>query len=177
MGGARRNLELKALDRDPGGSREICEGTGSEAKGVLHQEDIYFDVPRGRLKLRRERDAPAHLISYERSNRAGQRESRYQIVEVEDDTELEAALAGALGIKAVVRKARQLFLYEGVRIHLDHVDDLGDFIELEGVAGSEDADLGRLEALLADLRDSLGIRDADLIGGSYCDLVLARAAS
>jgi predicted adenylyl cyclase CyaB len=176
MGGTLRNLELKAIDHDPSGSREICEGLAAEHRGVLHQEDIYFDVPRGRLKLRRERDALAHLIAYERSNDAGQRESRYRIVEVEDDAELEAVLASALGIKAVVRKARRLFLYEGVRIHLDHVDDLGSFIELEGVAASEDADLGRLEALLADLRHSLGIQDADLIGGSYCDLVLASAA-
>jgi len=129
------------------------------------------------LKLRRERDAPAHLIAYERSNDAAQRESRYRIVEIEDDVELEAALASALGIKAVVRKARQLFLYEGVRIHLDDVDELGSFIEFEGVAAPEDADLARLEPLLADLRHLLGIRDADLVGGSYCDLALAGAAS
>ncbi|HYH62056.1 MAG TPA: hypothetical protein VD766_09340, partial [Solirubrobacterales bacterium] len=78
---------------------------------------------------------------------------------------------------AVVRKARQLFLFEGVRIHLDRVDDLGSFIEFEGVATPEDPDLARFEALLADLRHSLSIRDTDLIGGSYCDLVLASAAS
>jgi predicted adenylyl cyclase CyaB len=176
MGPARRNLELKAIDRDPEGSREICEGLGAEAGGTLLQEDTYFDVPRGRLKLRRERGASAHLIAYERSNDSGQRESRYRIVEVGDDIELEAALASALGIKAVVKKARRLFLYEGVRIHLDRVDGLGSFIELEGVATPQDADLARFEALLADLRRSLRIQDPDLIGASYCDLVLASAA-
>ncbi len=177
MGPARRNLELKAIDRDQGRSREICERLGAEDRGILHQEDIYFDVPRGRLKLRRERGAPAHLIAYERSNDSGQRESRYRIIEIEDDIELEAALASALGIKAVVQKARQLFLYEGVRIHLDRVEDLGSFIEFEGVVAPDDADRGRLEALLVDLSNSLGIHDADLIGGSYCDLVLASGVS
>jgi len=176
MGPTRRNLELKAVDRDPGGSREICEGLGAEARGVLLQEDIYFDVPRGRLKLRREKGASAHLIAYERSNDSRQRESRYRIIEVEDDVELEAALASALGIKAVVKKARRLFLYEGVRIHLDRVDGLGSFIEFEGVATPEDPDLARFEALLAHLRHSLGIQDPDLIGDSYCDLILASAA-
>jgi predicted adenylyl cyclase CyaB len=171
MGPARRNLELKAIDRDQGRSREICKGLGAEYRGILHQEDIYFDVPRGRLKLRRERGVPAHLIAYERSDDSGQRESRYRIVEIEDDIELEAALVSALGIKAVVQKARQLYLYEGVRIHLDRVNDLGNFIEFEGVATPGDSDLARFEALLADLRHSLGIHDADLIGGSYCDLV------
>lgn len=176
MGPARRNLELKAIDRDPGRSRKICEGLGAEARGTLLQEDTYFDVPRGRLKLRRERGTLAHLIAYERPNDSGQRESRYRIVKVEDDLELEAALASALGIKAVVRKARQLFLYEGVRIHLDRVDDLGSFIEFEGVATPEDPGLARFEALLADLRHRLDIQDADLIGGSYCDLVLSSPA-
>ncbi|HEX5713617.1 MAG TPA: class IV adenylate cyclase [Solirubrobacterales bacterium] len=171
MGLPRRNLELKAVDRDRVRSREICEGLGAEAGGVLHQKDIYFDVPRGRLKLRREKGTPAHLIAYERSNDLGQRESRYRIVEVEDDVELEAALTGALGIKAVVQKERQLFLYEGVRIHLDRVEDLGSFIEFEGVVAPDEVDLGRLEKLLAELRHSLDIDDADLIGDSYCDLV------
>jgi adenylate cyclase class 2 len=117
------------------------------------------------------------LIAYERSDDSGHRESRYRIVDVEDDVELEAALADALGIKAVVRKERRLFLWEGVRIHLDRVDDLGSFIELEAVAASGDADLGRLEILLADLRHSLGIQEADLIGSSYCDLALAATSS
>lgn len=177
MGPARRNLELKAIDRDPRSSREICEGLGAEARGLLLQEDTYFDVPQGRLKLRREKGASAHQIAYKRSNDSGQRESHYRIVEVEANIELEAALADALGIKAVVRKARQLFLYEGVRIHLDRVDDLGSFIEFEGVAMSENSDLARFEVLLANLRHSLGIQDADLIGGSYCDLVLASTGS
>lgn len=170
MGPARRNLELKANDRDPGRSREICEGLGAENRGILLQEDTYFSVPRGRLKLRREKGSPSQLIAYERPDGSGQRESRYRIVEVEDDQGLEAALAGALGIKAVVRKARQLFTYEGVRIHLDRVDDLGCFIELEGVA-PEDTPLACFEVLFADLRRELGIQDADLVGGSYCDLV------
>jgi adenylate cyclase class 2 len=176
MGPPRRNLELKAIDRDQARSREICEGLGAEDGGVLHQEDIYFDVSRGRLKLRRERGEPAHLIAYERSDESGQRESRYRLVEIEDDVELEAALAGALGIEAVVKKARRLFLYEGVRIHLDRVEGLGSFIELEGLAAPDDADLARLEAPLTNLRHSLDIHDADLVGGSYCDLVLASAA-
>jgi predicted adenylyl cyclase CyaB len=172
MAGARRNLELKAVDRDPAGSRQACERLGAEDIGTLDQEDTYFEVPRGRLKLRRERGAPAHLIAYERSDDAGRRESRYRIVAVKDDAGLEAALAGALGVRAVVRKARRLFLHEGVRVHLDLVEGLGSFVELEGVC-APGADLGRLEASLGELRRALTIDDADLIAGSYCDLVLA----
>lgn len=127
--------------------------------------------------MRQERGAAPHLIAYERPDLPGQKESRYRIVEVEDAAGLEEALAGVLGITAVVSKARRLFLFDGVRIHLDRVDGLGSFIEFEGVAAPEDVDLARFEILLADLRNSFCIEDADLLGGSYCDLVLAAAAS
>jgi predicted adenylyl cyclase CyaB len=173
----RRNLELKAVDTAPERSLQVCENLGGEDKGVLLQEDTYFKVSRGRLKLRREREATAQLIAYERPDLLDQKESRYRILEVEDAAGLEEALSGSLGITAVVRKARRLFLLEGVRIHLDSVDDLGSFIEFEGIAEPRDADLAGFKTKLVDLRRSFGIEDADLVRGSYCDLILAAAGS
>jgi predicted adenylyl cyclase CyaB len=117
------------------------------------------------------------LIAYERPDLDDQKKSRYRIVEFADASGLEEALASSLGITAVVRKERRLFLFEGVRIHLDSVEDLGSFIEFEGVAGPKDVDLARFETQLVDLRRSFGIEDADLVGGSYCDLILAAAES
>jgi len=177
MGGPRRNLELKARDADPERSLEVCEGLGAESKGVLVQEDTYFNVFQGRLKLRREEGASAHLIAYERADVAGQRKSRYRIVEVSDAPELRAALAAVLGIVAVVRKTRRLFVLQDVRIHLDRVEGLGGFIEFEAVAPPGGTDLARYEARLTDLRNSFGIADADLVGASYCDLVLDGSGS
>jgi adenylate cyclase, class 2 len=171
MDGERRNLELKAGDSDPGRSLRICAEIGAEDKGTLLQQDTYFNVLQGRLKLRQEQSAAAHLVAYERSDVAGQRESRYRIIEVPDGSGLKEALAGVLGIAAVVKKSRRLFLFEGVRIHLDSVEGLGSFIELEAVADPDDEGLRRCEGLLSDLRCSFGIEDADLIGESYCDLV------
>lgn len=123
------------------------------------------------MKLRRERGATAHLISYERPDLPGQKESRYRIVEVEDAAGLENALASVLGIAAVVSKERRLFLVDDVRIHLDRVEGLGHYVEFEGVAKAEDGDLARFETRLADLRRSFGIEGADLVAESYCDLV------
>jgi predicted adenylyl cyclase CyaB len=80
------------------------------------------------------------------------------------------ALAGVLGIKVVVSKSRRLFIFEGVRIHLDCVEGLGDFIELEGVAANG-GDPGGFSALLNDLRQSFGIRDEDLLRESYSALL------
>lgn len=168
----RRNLELKARDRDPARSVEACREIGAVDQGVLTQRDTYFDVPRGRLKLREEPDAPATLIAYERPALAGNKESRYRLVAVSDAAGLRGALESALGITVVVTKARRLFAFEGVRIHLDRVEDLGDFIEFEGVA-ADGEDPTHFSALLDSLRVSLGIRDEDLLRESYSDLVRA----
>jgi adenylate cyclase class IV len=172
VGAARRNLELKAHDIDPEQSLDACKRLGAEDRGTLLQKDTYFDVPKGRLKLRREGNT-AHLIAYERPDSPGQRESRYRIVEIDDPVGLEEALAGVLGVTVVVSKERRLFLFGSVRIHLDRVDGLGNFIELEGVAATEEVDLSRFEDLLTGLRDSLDIGESDLIGESYCDLILS----
>jgi predicted adenylyl cyclase CyaB len=145
---------------------------GAEAGGMLSQRDTYFHVPRGRLKLREEEGAAAHLIAYERPDLAGQRESRYRIVDVEQPDELVAALSSVLGVKVVIAKERRLFLWKGVRIHLDKVDGLGDFIELEAVAPA-DSNLSHEEMQVKTLRQALEIDDADVIGVSYCDLALA----
>jgi predicted adenylyl cyclase CyaB len=148
---------------------------GAEAHGVLSQRDTYFRVPRGRLKLREEEGAAAHLIAYERPDLVGQRESRYRIVDVEQPDELVAALSSVLGVRVVIAKERRLFLWEGVRIHLDKVDGLGDFIEFEAVAPAG-SDLSREEVQVKTLRQALEIDDADVIGVSYSDLALAGTA-
>jgi predicted adenylyl cyclase CyaB len=169
-------VELKARDPDPDRSLSICQAIEAEARGLLVQRDTYFHAPRGRMKLREEEGAAPHLIAYERSDLAGQRESRYRIVNVEQPDELVAALSSVLGVKVVIAKERQLFLWEGVRIHLDKVDGLGNFVEFEAVAPTG-SDLSHEEKQVTPLRQAFGIGDADVIGGSYCDLALAKDAA
>jgi adenylate cyclase, class 2 len=154
----------------------VCEELGAKDKGTLVQRDTYFEVPRGRLKLREEPDAVGHLIAYERPDHPGHKESRYRLIEVSEPAELRDALAAVLGITVVVSKARRLFIFEGVRIHLDRVDGLGEFIEFEGVAADGEDPSGFAE-LLVDLQQYFGLRDADLLSESYSDLLrsVARA--
>lgn len=118
----------------------------------------YFQVASGGLKLREERPGRPHLIQFERANEPQQRESRYRITEVNDGTVLSAALADAIGIRVVVTKHRRLFLWREVRIHLDRVEQLGEFIELEAVAPS-DSDLVHEHDLVVELRAAFGITD------------------
>lgn len=169
-----RNLELKARDRDPARSRQVCAQLGADEEGVLSQLDTYFEVPRGRLKLREQVPGGAQLIAYERADDRHNTESRYRIAAVPDAAEMKATLASTLGVRIRVRKERRLYLWEGVRIHLDEVEGLGSFIEFEGVATAE-RDTDDFEPLLTDLRRRFGIVDADLMAVSYSDLVEAAA--
>jgi predicted adenylyl cyclase CyaB len=172
----RRNIELKVRDRDPRRSLAICGSLDAVDRGVLVQRDTYFSVARGRLKLREEDGSVPHLISYERPDVSMERESRYRIVDVVDVEGLKAALAGTLGVKAVVAKRRRLFVWEkNVRIHLDAVENLGDFIEFEAVADA-DSDLTRERDQALRLREAFEIDAGDVIGGSYCDLVDGRGS-
>lgn len=167
----RRNIELKAIDLDPSASLAVCRTLGAEDHGTITQRDTYFEVAHGGLKLREEQPGRPHLIQFERASEPQQRESRYRIIEVSDGAALCAALAAAIGIRGVVAKRRHLLLWQSVRIHLDEVEQLGRFIELEAVA-PPDSDLAHEHQLVAELRDALGITDERLVALGYAAQLL-----
>jgi homotetrameric cytidine deaminase len=156
-----RNLEIKARDPDPARSLELALELGAEDRGEFAQRDTYFARATGRLKVREQTPGDTELIQYRRSDEAGPRVSHYRRVPAPDA--LREALEAALGTLVVVEKRRRLLLAGRVRIHLDRVEGLGDFIELEAV-GDDDA------AAIDRLREQLQI--GELIPGSYSDLLL-----
>ena len=174
MSAPRRNVELKATDPDPARSLAVCLELGAADEGTLVQRDTYFRVPEGRLKLREQQPGGATLIQYARDDRPEARESRYRLIDVPDAESARTALDESLGTLAIVEKERRLLLWEGVRIHLDTVQGLGSFVELEGVA-PEGSDLSGEHDRVARLREALGIDEARILSDSYSDLVLAGA--
>jgi predicted adenylyl cyclase CyaB len=171
-----RCLELKTRNPDPERALNACGALAAEVRGgPRHQQDTYFQGPRHRLKLREEKGG-AHLIFYERADLAGERAGRHQFIGINKPDEVKEALATMLGVEAVVCKTRHLFLWEGVRIHLDDVEGLGHFIELEARV-TERSDLTREKAQLATLRRAFEIQAADLVAHSYCDLARAVAGA
>jgi len=168
-GMAHVNVELKAFDRDPEATTARCVALGATPAGTLRQTDTYFASRRGRLKLRSEGDS--ELIAYRRADDADATESTYVLAPVSAPDAVSQALEAALGVVVVVSKRRRLLHWEGVRIHLDEVDDLGSFIEFEAVL-PDAGDLGTARAKIARLRDELGIEDDALVPAGYADLLL-----
>ena len=171
MPAASRNIEIKARDADPARTLELALGLGATDKGVISQRDTYFAGARGRLKLREQEPGEDELIEYRRADEAGARTSSYRRVPVGPAAGLREALDAALGTLVVVAKRRRLLLLDNVRIHLDEVEGLGSFMELEAVA-APDSDLAAEHDQVARLRGQLEIGEEALVGESYSDLLL-----
>lgn len=165
------NVELKAIDNDPAKSEHACRVLGASDRGVLVQRDTYFGVERGRLKLREDPErGVGELIFYLRAHEDGLRSSRYWRAPTADPRALASLLEAAHGVLGVVAKRRRLFIYENVRIHLDEVDGLGSFIELESVLATPGAESPEEAHALATLVTALGLADRATIAGGYLDL-------
>ena len=166
----RRNIEFKARDPHPAQTLKRCQEIGAVEVGILPQRDTYFTVPHGRLKLREQEPGPAMLVQYLRADEAGARTSTYVLVEISDPPAVKRALASSLGIACVVEKERRLFLWEEtVRIHLDRVEGVGEFVEIEAVAPAESS-LEREREQAERLRLLLEIDPSELVASSYADL-------
>ncbi|MCC5859160.1 MAG: class IV adenylate cyclase [Ectothiorhodospiraceae bacterium] len=165
-----RNIEIKARSKDIESQGRMAARLSDGPSMLIAQEDTFFHVPRGRLKLREFGDGTGELIQYDRPDSPGPKQSTYIRSPTSEPHSLKAALAAALGVRAVVSKQRSLFLAGQARIHLDEVAGLGQFIELEVVLRPEQTEAeGRR---IADrLMSELGIEPSDLVAGAYVDLL------
>ena len=161
------NLELKARSLDLAALRERVKAVATAWLGVDEQVDTYFRVSDGRLKLRESSLSGAQLVAYLRPDLAAARRSDYVVIPVPEPARTKALLSALLGVHRIVRKTREIGLYENVRIHLDRVEGLGDFVELEAVWDGDPDGEAEQARKVAFLREALAIRDGDLIAGSY----------
>jgi predicted adenylyl cyclase CyaB len=171
-----RNIEIKARIDDV---RTLLPRARALADGepeLLVQDDTFFVTARGRLKLRVVEGDSAELIAYERADAAEARASDYVRVPVADAEGLREALARTLGVCGRVRKRRWLLRSGATRIHLDEVEGLGHFMELEVVMREGQADAegaATAEALMG----ALGLAEAPRLATAYVDLLPAAAGA
>jgi predicted adenylyl cyclase CyaB len=164
-----QNLELKARISSVSEAVRIAQRLKAQAKGILHQHDIYYKVPCGRFKLRIINNHSAELIFYNRPNKKGSRYSDYFVLPVDDAILTNALCTAAFGLKMEVEKKRRLFIYKNSRIHIDEVHGLGTFVEFEILLryGKRQA-----QKLLEVLSKEFAVKQAAIIGFSYSDMLL-----
>jgi predicted adenylyl cyclase CyaB len=165
------NIEIKAFVRNWTKASEIATTLSDTPVEILEQEDTFFTCPHGRLKLRQFSKKSGELIAYRRRNVSGPKSSSYLITKTNEPGALRAVLADSLGIVGTVKKQRHLYLHGQTRIHLDKVDDLGTFLELE-VVMRPDQPAAEGEHIARSLMKKLEVKPEDLIADAYLDLIL-----
>jgi len=164
------NIEIKATLKNRRKVECIAAQLSDAGPEIIHQEDIFFPCNGARLKLRILGPDRGELIRYERADVPDARSSRYIIAGTSDPIALLEILNKTLGNIGSVKKARTLYLIGQTRVHIDQVDKLGDFLELEVVLRrnqSEDEGKDIAEALLS----KFGIDRTDLLSKAYIDLL------
>ena len=165
-----RNIEIKVYLKDVASCIAKAKSLAGKEPETIKQEDIFFNCDQGRLKLRIFSPNKGQLIFYNRENSAGPKTSEYYISETNEPGRLLEVLEKSYGVRGKVNKIRQLFFIGRARVHVDQVEDLGNFLEFEVIlTENESVNIGETEAYK--LMSEFGISKDNLIKGAYIDLI------
>lgn len=140
-------------------------------QGIDHQIDTYFNVHKGRLKLR-EGNIENSLINYERENISGSKISEIILYQHEPNIALKNILTRQLGVKIIVDKKRKIYFIDNVKFHFDLVENLGTFIEVEAIDSKEEFTIEELKKQCDKYFDFFELTINNVIDKSYSDLIL-----
>jgi len=165
------NIEIKARTERVEEIRQFLQGQDAEFKGVDEQTDTYFNVSNGRLKLR-QGNIENNLIFYDRPDQPGPKQSDFDLVKIEDANKLKELLEKAIGVKVVVKKKREIYFIRNVKFHLDILEGLGNFVEVEAGNKTHSLTVEELHQQCEYYLKEFGIKEEDLIDQSYSDMLL-----
>lgn len=165
------NIEIKARTKQHGTIREILTSQGAEFRGTEDQTDTYFKVQNGRLKLRQGKSERS-LISYQRKNTPGVRQSEFSIYSTENPELLYSMLSETVGVLVEVSKTREVYYIDNVKFHLDNVKGLRTFVEIEASNMYADKPVEELRRQCEKYVSLFGISEDEHVGVSYSDLLL-----
>lgn len=168
-----KNVEIKARCQNPDKVEKILLENGADYKGLDHQTDTYFNVKNGRLKMRIG-NIEKSLIFYNRPNKKGPKQSTFNLFRTDNIDELKPLLESSLGVMVEVKKHRKIFFLDHVKFHIDEVDGLGDFVEIEAGDLEVDRSLEKLRELCDYYIDLLGVKEENLINISYSDMLMQK---
>ena len=173
--GRSQNIEIKARTEDHDTLSRCLAGMNADFRGIDNQVDTYFNVRDGRLKIR-EGNVENCIVFYTRETTSSPRKCDYSLVpfdlsQVDILRNLKNLLTASYGLRVVVKKKREIYYIGNVKFHLDSVEGLGMFVEIEAGA-TEDMGPDDLHRQCNHFMEVLGIGAGDCIGESYSDMLL-----
>ena len=166
-------VEFKARIKDTGAAEKKLLLLNPFFKGEDHQVDTYFNVAKGRLKLR-EGIIENALIWYERPDDAGSKLSNVLLYKHQPDPSLKEVLINANGIKVVIDKRRKIYFIDNVKFHFDTVKGLGTFVEVEAIDRYGNIGKEKLQSQCDEYATLFGISPEDYCTHSYSDMILQK---
>jgi predicted adenylyl cyclase CyaB len=164
------NIEIKARCSDPNRVRSILQQHQTDFKGIDNQTDTYFNVPNGRLKLRCGNIENA-LIFYNRPDERGPKKAEVSLFPCPAGGNLREILSNALGVLTTVAKKREIYFIDNVKFHIDQVEGLGCFVEIEAIDAAGELPEDMLRQQCESFMELFGIQREDLIDCSYSDML------
>lgn len=140
-------------------------------KGIDHQIDSYFNVKKGRLKLR-EGNIENALINYDRADTANSKQSDVILYQHQPSASLKQILSHQLGIKVIVDKQRKIYFIGNVKFHFDQVKGLGTFLEVEAIDTEGNRSTASLQAQCDTYAKLFELEAKHFVDKSYSDLLL-----
>ena len=166
-------VEFKAKVADHRIAEQKLLTLSPDFRGTDNQVDTYFNVSKGRLKLR-EGNIESSLIWYERPDEASSKLSQVRLYKHTPSPDLKELLANLHGIKVIVEKARKIYFIENVKFHFDTVPGLGDFIEVEAISENGSPSRTRIQEQCDHYAAFLQVSPEDYMSLSYSDMLLTR---
>ncbi|MFX1285814.1 MAG: class IV adenylate cyclase [Promethearchaeota archaeon] len=168
-----RNIEFKAKCSNTGKIKKILISRNADYKGTDYQVDTYFKVNSGRMKIR-EGTIENALIYYERIDTRKPKQSNVSLFPLNSNSSssLKEILTKSLGVLVIVEKKRAIYYIENVKFHVDTIENLGSFIEVEAIDHEGIIGIEKLQEQCHFYLELIGVSEEDLISSSYSDLVL-----
>ncbi|MEO7265209.1 MAG: class IV adenylate cyclase [Ferruginibacter sp.] len=169
------NIEFKARIMNIKAAEEKLQQLNPIFIGEDLQTDTYYNVPQGRLKLR-EGNIENALIYYERENLAGSKQSNVILYEHTPSSQLKSLIEKVHGIKTIVIKRRKIYFIDNVKFHFDHVENLGEFMEVEAIDKDGSIPVTMLQMQADKYSSFFEISPQDFIELSYSDMMINNKA-
>lgn len=165
------DIEIKAKNSKHQKIKNILEHKGAKCLGTYKMKDVYFNVRKGRLKARLG-DIKDVLIQYNREDKKIKR-SDFLVSEIDKKSNIINSLTNSLGVKVIVKKTREIYILRNTRFHLDDVNGLGKFIEIEA-RGEKENEIRKLREQIDYFIKLFDIKRGDLVSCSYSDLLIKK---
>ncbi|MFD2245157.1 class IV adenylate cyclase [Pontibacter ruber] len=164
------DITIKARCYNPAKVESILLEHGAQYVGLDVQTDTYYEADYGKLK-HRQGNIENVLIHYNRKSGGGTKQTEVLLYLKHPGAETINQICGSQKVLAQVKKLRKIFFIGNVKFHIDYLEELGHFVEIEAIDLDGSLGLDMLNQQCHYYKELLQIEEDDLVTSAYTDLI------